>query len=183
MSEPSFEPFVARLAIDCPDAVVCADRYGVIRFWNRAATRIFGFAEAEALGRRLDLIIPEGLCARHWEGYDRVMAGAPSRYGEDDLLSVPALHKDGRRISIEFAILPLRDPAGSIIGIAGLFCATSRPASMRCAVQLAYFNARIPLGRWGKLEEIGALAVFLSSDASGFITGTDIVIDGGWTAQ
>ncbi len=50
-------------------------------------------------------------------------------------------------------------------------------------VQFASFNARIPLGRWGKPEEIGALAVYLSSDASGFITGTDIVIDGGWTAQ
>ena len=50
-------------------------------------------------------------------------------------------------------------------------------------VQLASFNAKIPLGRWGKLEEIGALAVFLASDASGFITGTDVVIDGGWTAQ
>ncbi len=50
-------------------------------------------------------------------------------------------------------------------------------------VQLASFNAKIPLGRWGRLEELGALAVFLSSEASGFITGTDIVIDGGWTAQ
>ena len=50
-------------------------------------------------------------------------------------------------------------------------------------VQLASFNAKIPLGRWGKLEEIGALVVFLASDASGFITGTDVVIDGGWTAQ
>lgn len=50
-------------------------------------------------------------------------------------------------------------------------------------VQLADFNRRIPLGRWGKLEEIGALAVYLASEASGFITGTDIVIDGGWTAQ
>jgi len=50
-------------------------------------------------------------------------------------------------------------------------------------VQRAEFTAKIPLGRWGKLEEIGALAVFLSSDASAFITGTDIVIDGGWTAQ
>jgi NAD(P)-dependent dehydrogenase (short-subunit alcohol dehydrogenase family) len=49
--------------------------------------------------------------------------------------------------------------------------------------KVADFNAKIPLGRWGKLEEIGALAVFLSSDASSFITGTDIVIDGGWTAQ
>jgi NAD(P)-dependent dehydrogenase (short-subunit alcohol dehydrogenase family) len=48
---------------------------------------------------------------------------------------------------------------------------------------MAEFTAKIPLGRWGKLEELGALAVFLSSDASGFITGTDIVIDGGWTAQ
>jgi NAD(P)-dependent dehydrogenase (short-subunit alcohol dehydrogenase family) len=53
----------------------------------------------------------------------------------------------------------------------------------RDPVQLANFNANIPLGRWGKLEEIGALAVFLSSDAAGFITGTDIVIDGGWTAR
>ena len=50
-------------------------------------------------------------------------------------------------------------------------------------VQFVSFTAKIPLGRWGKLEEIGALAVFLSSEASGFITGTDIVIDGGWTAQ
>ncbi len=45
------------------------------------------------------------------------------------------------------------------------------------------FVSRIPLGRWGKIEEIGALAVFLSSDDAGFVTGTDIVIDGGWTAQ
>ena len=45
------------------------------------------------------------------------------------------------------------------------------------------FVSSIPLGRWGKVEEIGALAVFLSSDDAGFITGTDIVIDGGWTAQ
>ena len=50
-------------------------------------------------------------------------------------------------------------------------------------VKMADFTSRIPLGRWGKVEEIGALAVFLSSDAAGFITGTDIVIDGGWTAQ
>ena len=45
------------------------------------------------------------------------------------------------------------------------------------------FVSRIPVGRWGKIEEIGALAVFLCSDEAGFITGTDVVIDGGWTAQ
>lgn len=45
------------------------------------------------------------------------------------------------------------------------------------------FISRIPLGRWGKVEEIGKLAVYLCSEEAGFITGTDILIDGGWTAQ
>ncbi len=45
------------------------------------------------------------------------------------------------------------------------------------------FTSRIPLGRWGKVEEIGALAVYLCSEEAGFITGTDILIDGGWCAQ
>jgi NAD(P)-dependent dehydrogenase (short-subunit alcohol dehydrogenase family) len=47
----------------------------------------------------------------------------------------------------------------------------------------AAFTAKVPLHRWGKVEEIGALVTFLASEASSFITGTDIVIDGGWTAQ
>ncbi len=47
----------------------------------------------------------------------------------------------------------------------------------------AQFLASLPVGRWGKVEEIGALACYLCSDAAGFITGTDILIDGGWTAR
>jgi NAD(P)-dependent dehydrogenase (short-subunit alcohol dehydrogenase family) len=47
----------------------------------------------------------------------------------------------------------------------------------------AQFLASLPVGRWGKIEEIGALACYLCSEAAGFITGTDIVIDGGWTAK
>jgi len=45
------------------------------------------------------------------------------------------------------------------------------------------FISRIPLGRWGRVEEVGQLAVYLCSEEAGFITGTDILIDGGWTAQ
>jgi len=45
------------------------------------------------------------------------------------------------------------------------------------------FLASIPLGRWGKVEEIGSLAVYMCSEAAGFLTGTDVVIDGGWTAR
>jgi NAD(P)-dependent dehydrogenase (short-subunit alcohol dehydrogenase family) len=45
------------------------------------------------------------------------------------------------------------------------------------------FVSKIPVGRWGRVEEIGQLALYLCSEAAGFITGTDILIDGGWTAQ
>jgi len=45
------------------------------------------------------------------------------------------------------------------------------------------FISKIPVGRWGRVEEIGALALYLCSEEAGFITGTDILIDGGWTAQ
>jgi NAD(P)-dependent dehydrogenase (short-subunit alcohol dehydrogenase family) len=45
------------------------------------------------------------------------------------------------------------------------------------------FLANLPVGRWGNVEEIGALACYLCSEFAGFITGTDIVIDGGWTAK
>jgi PAS domain S-box-containing protein len=109
---------IERLAIDSPDAVVFADAAGNIRFWNRSASRIFGFEESEALGQTLDLIVPERQRARHWEGYDRVMAGGASRYGAGDVLAVPAMRKDGQRISVEFTILPVRDATGAMLGIA-----------------------------------------------------------------
>jgi NAD(P)-dependent dehydrogenase (short-subunit alcohol dehydrogenase family) len=47
----------------------------------------------------------------------------------------------------------------------------------------AQFLASLPIGRWGKLEEIGALACYLCWELSGFMTGSDLVIDGGWTAR
>lgn len=102
------------------DAIVAADREGVIRFWNPGAERLFGYTADEALGRSLDLIVPERLRARHWEGYARVMATGQSRYGEADVLAVPALRKDGGALSVEFTIVPLRDQAGSLIALAAL---------------------------------------------------------------
>ena len=47
----------------------------------------------------------------------------------------------------------------------------------------AQFISKIPIGRWGKVEEVGELAAYLCAEEAGFITGTDILIDGGWTAQ
>jgi len=137
--------FHDRLVDDCPDAIIYADARGVIRFWNAAARRIFGYAEAEALGERLDLIIPERLRARHWQGYNEVMNGGASRYGEGALLAVPARHKDGRQISVEFTILPLRSPDGALLGIAAfLRDATARFEEMRALRhELAELKAQI----------------------------------------
>lgn len=120
MSDALPTGFFEHLVAACPDAVVYADRNGAIRYWNAAASRIFGFSGAEAIGQSLDLIVPEGLRARHWQGYDRVMQGGESRYGAGDLLSVPAMRKDGTRISVEFTVLPWRDDAGALVGIAAI---------------------------------------------------------------
>ena len=95
------------------DAIVVTDRDGVIRHWNKGAERIFGHGTAEAVGQSLDLIIPEQLRARHWEGYRHVMQTGQSRYGEGDLLAVPGLRKDGTRVSLEFTVAMIRDDTGS----------------------------------------------------------------------
>lgn len=102
------------------DAVLATDPQGIVTFWNPGAVRIFGFTAEEAVGASLDLIIPERLRGRHWDGWRRVMASGETRYGAGDLLSVPALTKDGRRISVEFTIVLLRDAAGGLAGVAAV---------------------------------------------------------------
>jgi PAS domain S-box-containing protein len=99
----------AALLGSASDAIVATDRDGRITFWNPGAERLFGFTVAETDGQSLDLIIPENLRGRHWSGFRHTMATGESRYGHGDLLSVPALTKDGRRISVEFTIVMLRD--------------------------------------------------------------------------
>jgi PAS domain S-box-containing protein len=91
------------------DAVVVCDGDGIIRLWNPGAARIFGFDAAEAIGQSLDLIIPERLQARHWDGFHKMMSSGQSRYPEGHLLSAPGRRKDGSQVSIEFTVVMLRD--------------------------------------------------------------------------
>src|SRR5690242_3945544 len=103
-----------RILDGSPDAIVICDRAGIVRFWNTAAERVFGFRSSEACGVSMDLIIPERFRARHWAGWDGAMRTGSTRYADGQLLAVPALHKDGRRISIEFSIQLMKDARGQI---------------------------------------------------------------------
>jgi PAS domain S-box-containing protein len=108
-----------RLVLESRDAIIFADREGVIRLWNTVAEVMFGYRADEMEGRNLDLIIPENLRTRHNEGYRRVMAAGRSRYAAE-LLAVPGLRKDGSRISLEFTITLIQDDNGEVLGAAAI---------------------------------------------------------------
>jgi PAS domain S-box-containing protein len=111
----NFEAFIHAAG----DAIVAAGPDGSILLWNPAAERIFGYTEADALGHSLDLIIPERLRNRHWEGYRKVMQTGETRYGTD-ILRVPAVHKDGRRLSIAFTVALLYSPEHEVQAIVAI---------------------------------------------------------------
>lgn len=104
-----------QLLNEAPDAILVSDREGIIRFWNRGAELIFGHTAAEAIGQSLNLIIPENLQSRHWEGYWRVMKSGETKY-KTGLLSSPGLRKDGSRVSLEFSMILLHDENGELSG-------------------------------------------------------------------
>jgi len=105
---------------DIPDAVIFADRNGIIRFWNAGAERIFGFSAGEALGQSLDIIIPERLRKRHGDGYSRMVETGQGQHRVDELLSVPAQHKSGATLSIQFTVTALRRDDGEVRGVAAV---------------------------------------------------------------
>ena len=102
-----------------PDAILYADREGIIQLWNKGAERIFGVPSDQAIGQSLDLIIPEKLRERHWEGYHKTMETGETRYGTE-LLAVPAMHADGSRLSTEFSIVMLTGDDGKPLGVAAI---------------------------------------------------------------
>lgn len=107
------------LVVTAGDAVIVADARGVIRFWNPAAEVMFGYGRDEALGATLDLIVPEPLRERHWDGYWRTMASGETKYA-GRTLAVPAMRADGTRISIEFTVTLLRNGGGGVSAIAAI---------------------------------------------------------------
>ena len=108
-----------QLVAGAGDAIIVCNAAGNIVLWNPAAERIFGFSEADALGRSLDLITPQRHQERHWDGYHKTMATGVTKYGAD-VLRVPALHKDGHTLSIAFTVSMLMSDEQKVTGIVAL---------------------------------------------------------------
>ena len=89
------------------------------KLWNAGAEAIFGYSSEEALGQTLDIIIPERLRQRYWQGYRTVISTGATRYGRE-LLAVPAMRRDGGLISVEFSMVLLRNSAAEIVGSAAI---------------------------------------------------------------
>src|SRR5215470_18983847 len=117
MVDRQFDP--EEFVMAAGDAIIAAGADGAIVFWNPAAERIFGYTASEALGRSLDLIIPERFRHRHWDGYRQVMQTGHTRYGTE-VLRVPALHKDGRTLSIAFMVALVHSSNRQIQAIAAI---------------------------------------------------------------
>ena len=115
----SFDWLSQQIVKESSDAIMFADLAGSIRLWNKGAEAMFGHSAAEAEGKSLDLIIPENLRGRHWEGYHKVMASGVTRY-DTELLSAPGICKDGSRLSLEFSMVIVRDANGAVQGIGAI---------------------------------------------------------------
>ena len=105
-----------RIIQHAADAIVVASPDGTITLWNPAAERLFGFAAGEAVGKSLDLIVPERHRARHWAGYREVMRTGTTQYGTQ-VLRVPAIRKDGSTLSIAFTVGMLKAADGRVEAI------------------------------------------------------------------
>jgi PAS domain S-box-containing protein len=101
------------------EAVIISDRNENILFWNASAQRIFGYSQAEALGKTLSIITPERFRERHSKGYFHTMETGKTKYG-NTLLRVPAVHKDGRSISIAFSVTMIFDDQDKPMAIAAI---------------------------------------------------------------
>jgi len=98
-----------------PDAIIFADREGVIRAWNAAAERIFGFERAAALGHDLNLIIPEKFRDAHWAGYDRALAAGDTKY-RGQSLPTRAMRAGGSEFYVELSFAIVHAAGGGVIG-------------------------------------------------------------------
>jgi PAS domain S-box-containing protein len=116
---PVDSPFAAALARDTQIAVIMADAGGVIRFWNAGAEAFFGHTVREAVGQRVDLVVPHEYRDMHWAAFNRTIGAhwpGSEAWGEID-----GLHSSGAQVPLEVLLTPLRDAEGRVEAVFGMF--------------------------------------------------------------
>jgi PAS domain S-box-containing protein len=109
-------PELFRLLVEqAPDAIIFADQEGTIRVWNESAAALFGYAPDEAIGRSLDLIIPEHLRRAHWEGFHQAIARGQTKLGRQ-ALRTRAVPKTGQKLYVSLAFAVIKDREGNVMG-------------------------------------------------------------------
>lgn len=107
-------PFAA-IVKGISEALIYADRQGIIRWWSDGAERLFGFSKEEALGASLDLIIPEKLREGHWRGFNAAMeTGISKYYGR--IMTTRSLHKTEEKIYVDLSFHLVKDDSGKVVG-------------------------------------------------------------------
>ena len=105
-----------RLVVEqAPDGIIFADREGVIQIWNGAAAELFGYLPEEAVGRPLDIMVPEHLRQAHWEGFGKAVASGHTKHGTG-ALKTRATHKTGQKLFVSLAFSVVKDGEGKVIG-------------------------------------------------------------------
>lgn len=120
-----------RIVLDAGDALIFIDAHGVIRVWNAMAAALFGFSAEEALGRSVDLIIPEHLREAHWRGFNRAMAHGHTTSRE--VRTTRGVHKSGRKLYVDMSFAIVTDDQGTALGSVAL----ARDATERYLAQLS----------------------------------------------
>ena len=98
-----------------PEAVIFADRAGVIRYWGSGAEAVFGHSAAEALGNSLDLIIPERFRPAHWQAYERAIESGQTKY-DGRVLTTRSMRKDGSRLFVDLSFTMVKDAHEAVLG-------------------------------------------------------------------
>lgn len=125
---------LAAIALQIPDGLICTGSDGNILVWNEGAERIFGHTAAEAVGRSLDLIIPEAFREAHDKGFRRAVASGRTLHTAGRVLTTRSLHKSGNRLYVDLSFGLVRNEAGTVIGVLAIVrdC-TERHLSARAA--------------------------------------------------
>ncbi|MGH8627368.1 MAG: PAS domain-containing protein [Gammaproteobacteria bacterium] len=101
------------------NAIIFADRQGVIRLWNAGAEAVFGYSSEEVIGQSLDVIIPERLRPAHWKAFDKAVETGRTKYGRQVMVT-SSIHKTGKKLYVDLSFAIVSDGSGEVVGAAAV---------------------------------------------------------------